>query len=883
MKLMILDGNSIVNRAFYGVRPLTTREGLHTNAVFGFINILQRFLDAESPDALCVAFDRHEPTFRHLSDPNYKANRHGMPDELHEQMPIVKDVLAAMNIPCYDLAGYEADDLIGTVSRRCEETGWDCVIVTGDRDALQLITDRTRVMLVSSKMGQTVTVNMDEAAFGEKYGFAPRSLIDCKALMGDSSDNIRGVAGIGEKTAMDLISRYGTLDALYGALPHIEAKPAVVKKLTEGEADARHSYFLAAIATDAPLDFRPEDALRREWSAELYNIFLKLEFTKFIEKYGLTPPAQQAAVVSAELPTHETVVEVPATDEDAQRLISLWRGAEAVTVYALPDLSVLAVECDLDESRALMAILRSDRFGGNWEAFLRSLFSAEVAKISHNVKDVIRAALQQGMEVAGFTYDTALASYLLDATASDYEIRSLFMAYCGAELPEAAHLKADAFSPLGDSTEAEATLCSYCSAIAAVAEVTAPKLTALGMDSLLYDMELPLCYVLAEMELTGFRLDGKALRDFGESLRTRLAALESEIYALAGEAFNVNSPKQLGLILFEKLQLPHGKKTKTGWSTNADILDKLRHEHPIVARVLEYRHLAKLNSTYAEGLLKAVEADGRIRTRFQMTVTATGRLSSSEPNLQNVPTRTEVGREIRRLFIPDEGKVLVDADYSQIELRVLSHMAGDSVMQEAFVSGQDFHSATAERVFHGEVTPELRRRAKAVNFGIIYGMSAFSLSQDIGVTVAEAKEYMDRYFDTYQGVRQYMTDVVDKGRENGYVATLYGRRRSLPELRSANHIQRGFGERVALNMPIQGTAADVMKKAMVRVHSALKASDLTAKLIMQVHDELIVECPEGEAEAVAALLRREMESVAQLSVPLVAEAHWGENWLSAKG
>ena len=882
MKLMVLDGNSIVNRAFYGVRPLTTREGLYTNAVFGFINILQRFLDTENPDAVCVAFDRREPTFRHTADPQYKATRHGMPEELHQQMPWVKKVLSAMHIPCYDMAGYEADDLIGTVSRRCESEGWDCVIVTGDRDALQLITPHTRVMLVSSKMGKTLTTDMDEAAFREKYGFEPKSLIDCKALMGDSSDNIRGVAGIGEKTAMELIARYGTLDALYAALPDIEAKPAAIRKLTEGEADARHSYFLAAIVTDAPLDFHPADALRREWSGELYNLFLRLEFTKFIEKYGLTPPAD-APEAMAEAPEHITVVECPTSDEEAQRLLAQWRRAEFVTVYALPDLSVLAVECEDDATHATMSILRTDRFGGHWEGLLRSLFAADVKKVTHNVKDLVRAALEQGIESAGFIYDTALAAYLLDATASDFSLVALFTAYCHAELPEGVHLAPDAFSPLGDSTAAEAALCSYCSAIAAVHESTAPKVTELGMDGLLYDMELPLSYVLAEMECSGFRVDGSALRDFGLSLRQRIAALEQEIYLLSGEEFNINSPKQLGVILFDKLQLPHGKKTKTGWSTNAAILEDLRHQHPVVAKVLEYRHLAKLNSTYAEGLLKAVESDGRIRTRFQMTVTATGRLSSSEPNLQNIPTRTEVGREIRRLFIADEGNVLVDADYSQIELRVLSHMAEDTVMQEAFLSGQDFHSATAERVFHTEATPELRRRAKAVNFGIIYGMSAFSLSQDIDVSLGEAKEYMDRYFETYQGVRAYMDDVVVRGGEMGFVATLYGRRRYLPELRSANHIQRAFGQRVALNMPIQGTAADIMKLAMIRVHRALKASPLQARLIMQVHDELIVECPEAEAEAVAALLKSEMESVAALRVPLIAEAHWGSDWLAAKG
>lgn len=887
MKLMVLDGNSVINRAFYGVRPLTTREGLHTNALFGFVNILQRFLDAEAPDAVCVAFDRHEPTFRHEADENYKANRHGMPEELHQQMPLLMEMLSAMNIPCYDLIGYEADDLIGTISRRCEEDGWDCVIVTGDRDALQLITDHTRVMLVSSKAGQTLTTDMNPISFREKYGFAPKSLIDLKALMGDSSDNIRGVAGIGEKTATDLITRYETIDKLYDALPHIDAKAGVITKLTAGEQDARHSYFLATIVTDAPMDFHPEYALCKPWSPKLYNIFLRLEFTKFIERYHLTPPTEEESIAIAEEDSSYTVtVETPTTDDDAARLLAQWRSCDTVAVYALPDLSVLCVECEVDEEHGLTAILRSDRFEGDWYAFLRALFSGDIPKVSHNVKDLYRTLMQQNIDGAGFTFDTALAAYLLDATAGGYDLDRLFMAYCGAELPAPAHLEADAFSPLGDSSMAEAALCSYTSAIAALYEILPAKLENLGLTALHDDMELPLCPVLADMECQGFKIDTAALRDFGVTLVARMEALEQEIYALAGEEFNINSPKQLGIILFDKLSLPHGKKTKTGWSTNADILNKLRSEHPVVAHVLEYRHLAKLNSTYAEGLLKAVERDGRIRTRFQMTVTATGRLSSAEPNLQNIPTRTEVGREIRRLFIPAEGNVLVDADYSQIELRLLAHIAGDEAMRDAFLSGRDFHTVTAAKVFHveeSEVTPAMRSRAKAVNFGIIYGMSAFSLSQDIDVSVAEAKDYIDRYFATYPAVRAYMDAVVEEGRERGYVATRYGRRRNTPELRSANHIQRGFGERVALNMPIQGTAADVIKLAMVRVHDALRREKLQAKLIMQVHDELIVECPAEEAETVAALLRREMESVANFSVPLIAEAHWGNDWLDAKG
>ena len=500
------------------------------------------------------------------------------------------------------------------------------------------------------------------------------------------------------------------------------------------------------------------------------------------------------------------------------------------------------------------------------------------------MKDMTRALLERDLPAEGFIFDTALAGYLLDATAGGYDLPRLFVAYCGAELPAPAHLDEDAFSLLGDT--AEAALCSYTSAVAALYEVLPPKLEERGMTALLHEMELPLCRVLAEMELAGFRIDSAALARFGQDLQQRIAALEQSIYDMAGEEFNINSPKQLGAILFDKLQLPHGKKTKTGWSTNAEVLEKLRYEAPIVDSVLEYRQYAKLRSTYAEGLLRAVSPDGRVRTSFQMTVTATGRLSSTEPNLQNIPTRTELGSEIRRLFIAEDGNVLVDADYSQIELRLLAHMAGDEAMQQAFRSGEDFHTVTAAKVFHvpeAEVTHQMRSRAKAVNFGIVYGMSAFSLSQDIHVTVAEAKDYMERYFATYPGVRQYMTDVVERAREQGFVETLYHRRRALPELKSSNFVQRSFGERVALNMPIQGTAADVMKLAMLRVHDRIRREGLQARLIMQVHDELIVECPEGEQQAVETLLRQEMEQVAALAVPLTAEAHSGKNWREAKG
>ena len=888
MKLMVLDGNSIINRAFYGVKPLTTRDGLYTNAIFGFLNMLQRFIDEEQPEALCVAFDRREPTFRHEADANYKATRKGMPDELAQQMPVMKQVLCAMSIPCYEMVGYEADDLLGTISRRCEKRGWECVIVTGDRDSLQLITDRTRVKLVTTRMGQTSTADMTPALFREQYGFDPIHMIDLKALMGDSSDNIPGVPGIGEKTATALVQRYGSIDALYAAMPEVEAKPAALRKLAEGEESARRSYWLATIVTDAPLEFDPEDALCQPYKPELYDLFVKLEFTKLIKKYGLTPsaPAPEPAAVTHDEDYMMTTVETPETDADAARLLALWRKAPHVAVYGLADLSVLAVACDIDERSSLTAILRSDRFGGDWEALLRDLFSGDIAKAAHNVKDLTRALLERDLPAEGFVFDTALAGYLLDATAGGYDLQRLFVAYCGAELPAPAHLERDAFTLLGNDAAAEAALCSYTSAVAALYEVLPPRLEELNMTALLHEMELPLCRVLAEMELAGFRIDGAALARFGEDLQQRIVTLEQSIYDMAGEEFNINSPKQLGAILFDKLQLPHGKKTKTGWSTNAEVLEKLRYEAPIVDKVLEYRQYAKLRSTYADGLLRAVSPDGRVRTSFQMTVTATGRLSSTEPNLQNIPTRTELGSEIRRLFIAGDGNVLVDADYSQIELRLLAHMAGDEAMQQAFLSGADFHTVTAAKVFHvpeSEVTHQMRSRAKAVNFGIVYGMSAFSLSQDIHVTVAEAKDYMERYFATYPGVKQYMTDIVEKAKEQGYVETLYHRRRALPELKSSNFIQRSFGERVALNMPIQGTAADIMKLAMLRVYDRLRRENLQARLIMQVHDELIVECPEAEREAVEKLLRQEMEQVAALAVPLTAEAHSGKNWLDAKG
>ncbi len=879
MKLMVLDGNSIINRSFYGIRPLTTRDGLYTHAVYGFLTTLQRLLDEEKPEGLCVTFDRREPTFRHEADADYKATRHAMPEELAVQMPVLKQVLDAMDIPRYELVGFEADDLIGTISRRCEAAGWDCIIVTGDKDSLQLVTEHTKVKLVSTRMGQTTTKDMTPGTFREQYGFDPIHMIDLKALMGDTSDNIPGVPGVGEKTAMALVQRYGSIDEIYRLLPDIEAKPAAIRKLQAGEDAARHSYWLATIVTDAPLAFDPAENVRRPFRPELYDLLLKLEFQKLIDRYGLRPAAQ-----TEEKPDCTATAEELLTAAQAEEFLALWRAADCVAVYALPDLSALAVECEAaDGSRA--AELYADRYEGDWQALLTALFSGDIKKAAHNVKDLMAALLAQGLPIEGFVFDTALAAYLLDATAGSYDLQRLFVAYYNEELPRPVHLEPDAFSMLGDRAAAAAALLSYTAAVAALRETLEPKLRELELEPLYYDVELPLCAVLARMEQRGFLIDRAALAQFGETLQTSITQLEQQIYAAAGAPFNINSPKQLGKVLFEDMHLPHGKKTKTGWSTNADVLDKLRGV-PIVADVLQYRQYAKLKSTYADGLLKAVSPDGRIRTSFQMTVTATGRLSSTEPNLQNIPTRTELGSQMRRMFVAAPGNVLVDADYSQIELRLLAHISGDEAMCRAFRSGEDFHTLTAARVFHVEpqhVTPEMRRRAKAVNFGVVYGISPFSLSQDIGVTVAEAKEYMERYFQTYTGVRAYMDRIVEQARADGYVETLMHRRRALPELKSSNHNLRAFGERVALNMPIQGTAADLMKLAMVRVERRLADEGLAAQLIMQVHDELIVECPEDEAARVQALLEEEMSGVMTLAVPLPAEAHCGKNWLTAKG
>ena len=882
MKLMVIDGNSLINRAFYGIRMLTTKDGQPTNAVYGFVNILLKLLDEEKPDALCVTFDRKAPTFRHLAYEGYKAQRKGMPDELAAQLPVLKDVLAAMNIPRYELDGWEADDLIGTIAARDTAAGWETVIVTGDKDSLQLVTDSTRVKLVSTRMGQTTTKEMTPETFREAYGFDPVHIVDLKALMGDTSDNIPGVKGIGEKTAMDLIQRYQSVEAIYADVEGVEAKPAVKKKLAEGEEQARMSYDLATIRCDAPIDFSPEDARRREPDGPaLYELFLALEFNKLIDKMGLSggPAAGRADKPAAGAVRQERVTDRVRMEE----LVEQWRREPWVAVLALPSLDVVAVAWDGGARAALCA---ADRLEG-YNELLRALFSGEIQKVSHNVKDLMHLLLDEGLSTDGFCFDTALAAYLLSPTDGSYELEKLGITYFNQEFPKAKeYLAPDAFGPLADPAGPAEAMCAHAALAAALYSALAPKLEELDMHELYYGLELPLCPVLAEMERAGMLVDRRALADFGILLDGRIQADEALIYELAGEEFNINSTQQFGRILFDKLGLPPVKKTKTGYSTNADVLEKLRDKHPIVEAVLDYRQLAKLKSTYVDGLTKVIAADGRIHTSFQNTVTATGRLSSTEPNLQNIPVRTELGAELRKMFVAPAGRVLVDADYSQIELRLLAHIAGDEHMIAAFRTGEDIHTVTASQVFGvppEQVTHEMRRRAKAVNFGIVYGISDFSLSQDIGVTRAEAKAYMEKYFEKYSGVHAYMTQVVERAKADGYVSTLMGRRRWLPELKSSNFNLRSFGERVALNMPIQGTAADLIKKAMLRVDGRLRREGLEARLVLQVHDELIVECPEGEAEQVQRLLAEEMEHVAELAVPLTAEAHAGKSWAEAKG
>ena len=839
MKLMILDGNSIMNRAFYGVKLLSTRDGLYTNAVFGFLNIMEKMRHEEEPDALCVAFDLKAPTFRHLQYEGYKATRHAMPEELAMQMPLIKEVLSAMRIPILSLEGWEADDLMGTVGKRCCAQGWECVVVTGDRDSLQLIDCCVHVKLIISKPGQTTATLYTEEVFREEYGFDPIRLIDLKALMGDSSDNIPGVAGVGKKTAGDLLLQYGSLDAIYENLDSI--RESVRKKLIADREKAYLSYDLATIRCDAPVEFSPEGCLIQPYDKPaLLALFEKLQFVKLIDKYRLREAEAEAA------DSMETAVSALEDVPAAEKVLALLVSSDRTNFTVLCEDGAICREIS------------------GMEPYLEQVMR-NPGLILWDLKQVCAFADSADIGRPLDPFDVAVAAYVLDPSTGDYSVPNLASRYLSKTVSEdpAAQITVlpELARELKNRMEAEQLTRVYC------------------------EIDLPLCYVLADMERTGILVDRPQLERFGEMLSERIEACQNAIYLAAEETFNINSTKKLAEILFEKLHLPPVKKTKTGYSTNAEVLEKLRGQHPIISDILEFRQLTKLKSTYADGLIKVISPDGRIRTTFQNMVTATGRLSSTEPNLQNIPVRTELGSEIRKMFVPKEGCVLVDADYSQIELRVLAHIADDEAMRNAFVSGEDFHTVTASEVFGvpvKDVTPLQRRNAKAVNFGIVYGISKWSLSEDIGVSVWEAEEYINSYLRRYSGVSAYMKDIVSFARETGFVTSIYGRKRYLPELKSSNFNIRSMGERMALNTPVQGSAADIIKLAMIRVSHALRERQLEAKLVLQVHDELIVECPLAEKEAVMEIIRTEMEAASTLTVPLVAEAKCGESWYDAK-
>ena len=843
MKLMILDGNSVINRAYYGVKPLTNREGLYTHAIYGFLNILDRMEKEEQPDAVCVSFDLHGPTFRHKQYDGYKATRHGMPEELAQQMPVIKDVLRAMNIPIYECQGWEADDVIGTVGKICSNNDWECVIVTGDRDSLQLIDENVHVKLVISKAGQTTATVYDQDKFCEEYGFQPKTLIDLKALMGDSSDNIPGVAGIGPKTAKELLQKFGSLDGVYANIEDASIRPKLREKLLADKENAYLSYDLATIRPEAPIDFEPKDAIIQPYNREaLYGLFVRLEFVRLIDKYGLRGAGKETPKAVSQMTKLPRCLEPP-------------QGNVPCAVYLSEDgsLGIAWAEgvCVLTPMEAQM---------------VPDLLIGKDHCICHDIKSTMHRLDEMGLSFGEFVFDTALAAYDLNPSQSDYPVSKL------------------ATNLLGMTVEdGDALACAE--VIWHLQSVLRQELSSQGMEKLYDEIELPLCSTLYRMEKAGVAIDREQLTQFGQMLAQRIDDCEKVIFSYSAGVFNINSTKQLGELLFDKLGLPPVKKTKTGYSTNAEVLEKLKGKHPIIPAIMDYRMLTKLKSTYADGLLKVIGSDGRIHTTFQNRVTATGRLSSTEPNLQNIPVRTDLGAEIRKMFVPKEGCVLVDADYSQIELRVLAHIAQDETMSNAFINGMDIHTVTAAQVFAvpaEEVTPLQRRHAKAVNFGIVYGISEFSLAEDIGVSRWEAKDYIDSYLANYKGVRRYMKQVVEDARQTGYTTTLYGRKRYIPELKSSNFNIRSGAERIALNTPIQGTAADLIKLAMLRVDGALRENYPEAQLLLQVHDELIVECPEAVAQEVAQLVSREMEQVASLNVPLTAEAKWGKSWYEAK-
>lgn len=829
MKLLAVDGNSIINRAFYGIRLLSNKSGQYTNAVYGFINILLKLISEQKPDGVAVAFDLKAPTFRHKRYAEYKAGRKPMPEELKTQFPVIKEWLAAAGYSYIECEGFEADDILGTLAATAESDENECVIATGDRDSLQLVSENTHVLLTVTRMGQNEITDYTPEKLLERYGLTPPQMIELKALMGDSSDNIPGVAGIGEKTATDLIARFGTIDYIYENIDTIDIKDGVRAKLKSGRESAYLSRELGTICSNAPIDtdfehyrFRPAD------SAALYELMSELELYKLMERMDIKPAAQS----------------VPKEEKTKQS-------------FSSGDISDIKSSADIFISDdGVFAISGGKVIGLDQSELVSVLENESVAKRVYDSKNLYK----KYPDIKSVIFDAMLAAYLINPSSNDYSPERLFTEY---GIP-------------GGGTAAFSMLCDKLEA----------KLCETGEDKLLKEIELPLARVLAGMENEGFLIDAEGIKEYSKELEEKISELTGDIYMLAGTEFNINSPKQLGEVLFVKLGLPAKKKTKSGFSTNADVLEGLRYDYPIVDLILKYRRLSKLKSTYCDGLLAAVGADGRIHSTFNQTEARTGRISSLEPNLQNIPVRTEEGKRFREFFVAGEGRVLCDADYSQIELRVLASISDDPVMIDAFARGVDIHTVTASEVFDipvDMVLPVMRSRAKAVNFGIVYGIGAFSLAKDIGVSRAEASRYISGYLNTYKGVSDYMDRVIKDAKQNGFVTTLFGRRRYLPEITASNGMLRAFGERVARNAPIQGTAADIIKIAMIRVNDRLKREFESARLILQVHDELIAECREEDAKAVCAILEEEMENAAALKVKLAVEAHSGKTWLEAKG
>ena len=868
-KIVLIDGHSILNRAFYGVPDLTNSEGLHTNAVYGFLNIMFKVLDEEKPEYLTVTFDVHAPTFRHKMFADYKGTRKPMAEELRQQVPVIKDVLKAMKIEIIEKEGLEADDLLGTISCMCEEKGMDVSIISGDRDTLQLATEHVKIRIPKTKQGRTEVEDYNAADVEEKYGVTPKEFIDVKALMGDASDNIPGVPGVGEKTATKIIQQYKSIENAYEHADELKP-PRASKNLKEFWEQAKMSKTLATIETHADIAFDVEKAKLGElYTKEAYELFQRLQFKNMLGRFEAGISANEIEQNFREVTERAEIEKVFAEARQAETAGAAFSRdpGNVLPLFAHPSgFGRIAVAYGTDKIFSIPCDMDTD---------MEYLFG-ELSRLAGTVKCFSMCGLKEYLSYlpdadSGSSFDVIVAAYLLNPLKSDYDYEDVAREQLGLLIDE----------NMGQAERA----CYEAYTAYAAAPVLKKKLEETGMDRLFREIEMPLVFTLYDMEQAGVKVEAEALKAYGDQLGTRIVELEKEIYEMAGEEFNINSPKQLGVILFEKLGMPHAKKTKTGYSTAADVLDKLAPDYPVVAKILEYRQLTKLKSTYADGLAGFIGSDGRIHGKFNQTITATGRISSTEPNLQNIPVRMELGRLIRKVFVPKAGCVFVDADYSQIELRILAHCSGDEQLIQAYREAKDIHRMTASQVFHtpfDEVTDLQRRNAKAVNFGIVYGISSFGLSQDLSITRKEAAQYIEHYFETYPGIKRFLDDAVVHAKEKGYAVTLFGRRRPVPELKSSNFMQRSFGERVAMNAPIQGTAADIIKIAMIGVNGELKKRNMKSRLILQVHDELLIEADESEEEEVKAILKEQMEHAAELSVPLIADMHTGHSWYEAK-